>query len=108
MPRVSVTLPKDVHDKLSKYAEMNDESISNVVSKMAELGFMVKQSQEQKSSTGLSEIEQHCSKLIIQMNALVKEMAEKKLGYDRNKFNSLRDKAVDRFNEIVGCKPEEL
>ena len=108
MPRVSVTLPKDVYEKISKYSELNDESISNVVAKMAELGFMVKQNQDNKSGSGMSEIDEHCSKLMIQMNALVKEMAEKKLGYDKKMFDDIRDKAVDRFNDIVGYQPEEL
>ena len=98
----------DVHDKLNNYAIKNDESLSNVVAKMAEFGFMVKESQEKKTDSGMTDIDAHCSKLVIQMNSLIKQLAEKELDYDSGKFNLLRDKAVDRFNEIVGIIPEEL
>lgn len=108
MPRVTVTLPNDLHTNLSDYAKSNDEPLSNVIAKMADLGYMVKKTQSQKSSSNLSETEEHCSKLIIQMNAIIKDFAEKKLGYDLNKFNLLRDKSIERYNELAGIKKEEL
>ena len=108
MPKLTISVPNDLYEKISKTAEKNDESMSNIIIKMTGLGFLVADSKDKKSASGLSEIDEHCSKLIIQMNALVKEMAEKNLGYDRLKFSSLRDKAVDRFNEIAGVSPDEL
>lgn len=108
MPRVSVTLPKDIHDKLYALAEKNDDSFSNVIAKMAELGYMVKQNQSKKSGSGLTEVEEHCLKLTIQMNAIIKDFAEKKLDYDAKKFTKLRDITVSRFNELAGIEAEEL
>ena len=108
MPRLTISVPNDLYDKIINTAKINDDSMSNTIVKMTGLGFLVTENNKTKSASGLSEIEEHCSKLIIQMNALVKEMAEEKLDYNRDKFNSLRDKAIDRFNEIVGVSHEEL
>lgn len=108
MPRLTISIPNDLYDKITKSAEKNDESLSSVIVKMTELGFLVSKSSGKKSPSGLTEIEDHCSKLIIQMNAIVKEMAEKNLDYDQKKFGLLRDKTVERFNEIIGVLPEEL
>ena len=51
MPRVTVTLPQDLHKKLSKYAGDNDDSLSYTITKMTEIGLMVTESQQNQKKS---------------------------------------------------------
>ncbi|QDQ41208.1 hypothetical protein E3226_012030 (plasmid) [Legionella geestiana] len=109
MPRLTITLPKDLHEKICAIAGDNDESLSYTIAKMAELGLLVKESQDSnKGKRNLSEAEEHCLKLIIQMNAIIKNMAAKALDYGQKDFDNLRDSALLKFNDLVGISPEQL
>lgn len=109
MPRLSITLPKDLYEKISSISGDNDESMSYTIAKMTELGLLVKESQENgKGKKNISDAEEHCLKLIIQMNAIIKNIAAKTLEYTQKDFDELRDSAVSKFNEIVGIKKDDL
>lgn len=72
--RVTITIPTPLHVKLETYAKDNDLSLSSTISKMAEIGLMVTENQGQNKSLEdrFTDIEKHCFKLMIQMNALLK------------------------------------
>lgn len=110
MPRITVTLPNDLHDKLIKYAGDNDDSLSYTITKMTEIGLMVTESQQNKknSEDRYSEIEKHCFKLMIQMNALLKNMASKQLDYGQDEFKKLMDLSISKYQELMGIAQEEL
>ncbi len=110
MPRVTISLPNDLHDKLIKYAGNNDDSLSYTITKMTEIGLMVTESQHKKKNSDdhFSAVEKHCFKLIIQMNALLKNMASKDLGYGQDEFKKLTELSISKYQELMGVVPEEL
>ncbi len=110
MPRVTVTLPQDLHKKLSRYAGDNDDSLSYTITKMTEIGLMVTESQQNQKSPEdkFSDIEKHCFKLMIQMNALLKNMASKQMDYGQDEFKKLMDLSIGKYHELMGIAPEEL
>lgn len=109
MPRITITLPKDIFDKANAIAKSNDESLSYTITRMTELGLLVTENQKKnQGATNLSEIESHCFKLIIQLNAIVKSMASKQLNFTQDDFDKLRDSAVQKYNDLIGLVPEEL
>lgn len=110
MPRVTITLPNDLHNKLIEFAGNNDDSLSYTITKMTEIGLMVTESQADKISNEdkYSDIEKHCFKLIIQMNALVKNIALKQFEYHQDDFKKLMDLSINKYQELMGIKPEEL
>ena len=109
MPRLTITLPKDIYEKIQAVSGEQEESMSFTIAKMTELGLLV--TENQKNNNGvkkLSEIEEHCFKLIIQMNAIIKNMAAKNLDFAQEEFDKLRDSSILKFNELTGIKQEEL
>lgn len=110
MPRVTITLPKDLHEKLVKYAGDNDDSLSYTITKMTEIGLMISENQRQNKSPEdrFSDVEKHCFKLMIQMNALLKNMASKQLDYGQDEFKKLMDLSIHKYQELMGIVPEEL
>lgn len=110
MPRVTITIPNDVHTKLLNYARNNDDSLSYTIVKMAEIGLMVTENQQKNKSPEdrYSDIEKHCFKLMIQMNALLKNLAKQQLEYGDDEFKKLIDLSVHKYQELMGTLPEEL
>lgn len=110
MPRVTVSLPKDLYERLMDYAGDNDDSLSYTVAKMTEIGLMVSESKNENKSPEdrFSKIEQHCFKLVIQVNALLKNIATSQFQYGQEEFKKLHDLTNDKYQELLGIKPEEL
>lgn len=110
MPRVTIHVPNDIHDKLAKMAESNDDSMSSTITKMAEIGIMITENQKKIKSPEdrFSDIEKHCFKLMIQMNALIKNLATKDLGYGVDEFKKLTDASINKYKELLGIDPDEL
>lgn len=84
MPRLSITLPKDLYDKVVAISGDNDESMSYTIAKMTELGLLVTENQKKNKAKTLSDIEEHCYKLTIQMNAIIKNIAAKQLDFKQH------------------------
>src|SRR3990167_9925800 len=99
MPRVTIHVPNDVHDKLAKLAKINDDSLSSTITKMAEIGLMVteNQSKARDPEDQFSDIEKHCFKLTIQINSLLKNLASNSLGYGENEFKKLTEVSVNKY-----------
>lgn len=110
MPRVTIHVPNDLHDKLTNMAEVNDDSLSATVTKMAEIGIMITENQKKNKSPEdrFTDIEKHCFKLSIQMNALIKNLATKELGYGTDEFKKLTDASINKYRELLGMEPDEL
>lgn len=110
MARITITLPKGTHEKLQKHAEENDVSLSQTIAKMAEIGLMVteRRAESKDPENQFSEIEKHCFKLIIQMNGLLKNIAQKQLDYGSDEFKKLVDMSLDRYHQLMNVYPDGL
>ncbi|MCX7120133.1 MAG: hypothetical protein NTZ86_09780 [Legionellales bacterium] len=110
MPRVTIHIPNELHAKLTEMSESNDDSLSATITKMAEIGIMVKEnSQKNKSPEDrFSDLEKHCFKLTIQMNALIKNISVKTLNYGPDEFKKFNDAASIKYRELLGMETEEL
>ena len=109
MPRVTIHVPNDTYNKVTKLASNNDDSLSSTFVKLAEIGLIVKERQESNGSrTPSSGIEEHCQKLILQINAMLKNLVANQIGYSDAEFLKLRDATIDKYNEICGIKKEDL
>lgn len=109
MPRVTIHIPNDVHQKLEKMAQLNDASLSSTVVKMAEIGLLVSESKNKDSELeDISEVEKYCHKLTIQMNTLIKNIAAKTLDFTKADMDKITENSINKYNEIAGILPEEL
>ena len=109
MPKVTIYAPNDIHDKINKIAQKNDESFSSVICRMAYIGLMVEERKNQKNkSSDKPEIDVYCQKLILQINALLKSISAKQMGYTDKDFDKLRDATLEKYNELCGVEKEEL
>ena len=109
MPRITVTLPKSILDQVIAIAGNNDESISYTIARMTELGLLVTENQNNNDGEKkLSDIEEHCYKLTIQMNAIIKNIAAKQLDFTQDDFDKLRDQSILKYNDLMGIEIEEL
>jgi hypothetical protein len=110
VPRITITIPTKLHDKIKAYATDNEISVSSAITKMAEIGLLVTENQNENPNLEdkFTEIERHCFKLMIQMNALLKNMASKELGYGQEEFKKLMDLSINKYQQLMGISPEEL
>ncbi len=103
-------MPSKLQEKLAAYAQDNDISLSAAITKMAEIGLLVTEKQGNPTSLEdkFTDIEKHCFKLMIQMNALLKNMATKELEYGQDEFKKLMDLSINKYHQLMGIAPEEL
>jgi len=97
MPRLSVTLSDAKHGRLSFIAAQNKDSMSNIINQLIDLGI----EHLETKSTSLPLVERHCQQLIIQMNALVKNLSAEILKFDQSDFDQLRKVALNKYNELI-------
>lgn len=108
MPRLTITLPTNLYDQVRILARDNDESMSFTITRMTEAGISFLEKKKNNNSKNISDVEAHCLKLIIQMNAIIKNMASKNLDFTQEDFDKLRDSSILKFNELTGIPIEEL
>ena len=48
MPRLTITLPKDIYEKIQAVSGEQEESMSFTIAKMTELGLLVTENQKKK------------------------------------------------------------
>lgn len=99
MPRLSVKLSDEAHAQLSVISIQNKESMSNVASQLVGLGIKHLGNENSMSS---SKLEKHCQQLIIQMNALIKNLSVEILKFDQKDFEQLREATAVKYNELLG------
>lgn len=86
-----------MHNHLSSLAVQYDDSISNIINRMLHVGM---QHLNDKPIHPNYPVEQHCQQLIIQMNALIKNMSAEMLKFNQDDFEKLRQAAVNKYNEL--------
>ncbi|MDP3704445.1 MAG: hypothetical protein Q8R24_00870 [Legionellaceae bacterium] len=98
MPRLTISLPQTMHNKLSSLAIQDDQSLSNTINRLLLVG-MYHLGEESTSSNPF--VEQHCQQLIIQMNALIKNMSVELLKCNQDDFEMLRQASIKKYNELL-------
>lgn len=105
MARITVTLPDNLHQKISELAGKENDSISYTVSKLVDIGLMVMNSKNEKKEDELNE---YCQKLIIQINGILKELAVDKFNIENDKITKITNETLVKFNRLKGIHEEPL
>ncbi|KTD47807.1 hypothetical protein [Legionella quateirensis] len=101
MSRLTVSLPDNLHNRISSLATKNNESMSNIINQLIHIGMHHWNEAQQKNTIKPNQtVEQHCQQLIIQMNALIKNMSVELLKFNQEDFEQLQQAAVGKFNEL--------
>ena len=98
MPRLTISLPQNLHKHVSSLAVQSNESLSNVINRLLQVGVL--HANEEKPSV-ITPLEQYCQQVIIQMGALIKLLSVEILHYEQEDFAKLRERAIAKYNELV-------
>lgn len=97
MPRITITVPKSVHKNLSTLAIQSEDSMSSLVNRLIVMGlYFMNYDEHQK----ITPVEAHCHHLIIQMNALVKNLSAEMLKFNQDDFERLKYAAEMKYSEL--------
>lgn len=98
MPRLTITLPSTLYNRLSGIALQSNDSMSGVINRLISIGM---HSVSEDHQIKHNEVEQHCQQLIIQMNALIKNMSSEILKFSQDDFEQLRHAATAKYKELA-------
>lgn len=98
MPRLTISLSQTMHNRLSSLSTQHDNSLSNTINKLLRIGMMHLSEDINKPS---HHAEVHCQQLIIQMNALLKNISVEILKFKQDDFDKLKQSSIARYNEII-------
>ncbi|MDF1758653.1 MAG: hypothetical protein P1U74_10215 [Legionellaceae bacterium] len=98
MPRLTISLSQGMYNRLSSLAIQCDVSLSNIVNKLVQIG-MQHLGEEEIKSHNLAE--KHCQQLIIQINALLKNVSAEILQFKQEDFEMLREASAIKYNELL-------
>lgn len=109
MPRITITLPDNLHKQVLTIAGKENDSLSYTTSRLIEIGLLVMNSKtENKDENKTNDIEEYCQKLIIQINGIVKEIAVNKFNFDNDKIAKITSDTLSKFNKLKGIQHESL
>lgn len=103
MARVTITIPDNLQAQVLKLAKREGGSVSHTISKLIEMGFLIannKSKSEKEESS--KKIEEHCQKLIIQMNGIIKELVVNTYQFKPEKISQITQETILKFNELKG------
>lgn len=98
MPRLTISLSNTTHKQLSILATHDNESLSNVINRLILLGMRYLNVEDFASKPP---VEKHCQQLIIQMNALIKNLSAEVLKFSQEDFEQLRQATIAKYNELI-------
>src|SRR3990167_6700622 len=97
MPRLTITLPKTVYNRLSALSMQSNDSMSSLINRLIGVGMCcMTEDYQSKQNKNSDEVEQHCQHLIIQMNALIKNLSAEMLKFNQEDFEKLRQAEIGR------------
>ncbi|HHF7375965.1 MULTISPECIES: hypothetical protein [Legionellaceae] len=96
MSRLTISLSDNLHNRISSLAAQYDDSMSSIINQLIHIGMQHWNERQQ----GPNLIEQHCQQLIIQMNALIKNMSVELLKFTQDDFEQLQKAAMGKFTEL--------
>ena len=101
MARITITIPDNLHTQVIKQAKKESGSVSYTVAKLVELGLLVTNNKNQKQEDQtVSKIDEHCNKLIIQINGILKELAVSNYGFTPDKIAEIAKETTLKYNEL--------
>ena len=101
MPRLTITIPPVVYKRLSALSMQDNDSMSNIINKLVNVGINYMTEINNNAKYGGDAVEQHCQHLIIQMNALLKNMSVEVLKLKHDDFEKLQQAAVVKYKELA-------
>lgn len=105
MSRLTISLPNNLHNRIASLAIKNNDSMSHMINLLIQVGlnhwFEKKEPVSEKTA-----VEKHCYQLIIQMNALIKNMSAELLKLNREDFDKLQQGALMKYNELQNMPHE--
>ncbi|STX41127.1 Uncharacterised protein [Legionella donaldsonii] len=100
MPRLTISLSNALYSRLSALSIHNKESMSNIINQLILAGMHHIEDSPPKREQQKPLVDQHCQKLIIQMNALVKNLSKELLHFNQNDFKQLQQASAKKYNEL--------
>lgn len=101
MARITITMPDSLHTQVLKFSKKEQSSVSYTVSKLVELGLLVANNKNENKDEQSSKIEEHCNKLIIQINGIIKELATEHFKLSPDKIAKITQETLDKYNELI-------
>lgn len=102
MARITITMPDSLHTQVLKFSKKEQSSVSYTISKLVELGLLVANNKNQnKDENQPSKIDEHCNKLIIQINGIIKELATENFKLSHDKIAKITQETLDKYNELI-------
>ena len=98
MPRLTISLPQVMHNRLSSLSVQQNESLSSIINNLLQVGMHHFNKEPFKTPPA---VEKHCQQLIIQINALIKNLSSEILKFNQNDFDQLRQAAIVKYNELT-------
>lgn len=99
MSRLTISIPDNLHRRIASLAMKDNNSMSNIINQLLQTGLHYWYEKNEISKTE-PVVERHCHQLIIQMNALVKNMSVELLKFDKGDFEKLQEAALMKYNEL--------
>jgi len=96
MPRLTITLTKNMHNRILMLAAEQNNSLSNVANKLLQTGMYHLYEENNKNT----ELEKHCQQLVIQTNTLVKCISSKLLDFNQQDFENLHNAALNKYEQL--------
>lgn len=101
MARITITMPDSLHAQVLKFSKKEQSSVSYTISKLVELGLLVANKKNQKQEGQPSKVEEHCNKLIIQINGILKELATEHFELSPEKIAKITQETTDKYKELI-------
>jgi hypothetical protein len=101
MTRVTITIPDNLHTQVLKLAKKDGGSVSYTVSKLVELGLILTNKSNQNKENSVSKMDEHCNKLIIQLNEILKDLAINNYGFSSEKIAQISQETISKYNELL-------
>ena len=102
MDRITVTFPSPLLRRLRKYAYKEDLSVSSAVVKLIELGLVIdsKSDDPSEEESDINQIKDELlTKITIQTNEIIKEIATKNLDFKQDKIEEIRRNTNKIYDE---------
>lgn len=102
MARITITIPDNLHTQVLKLAKKESGSVSYTVARLVELGLLVTNNKNQRSEEKeISKVDEYCSKLIIQINGILKELAVDNFEFTPEKIAKINQETIDKYKELL-------
>ena len=65
-------------------------------------------SEKNKDEPNVTELDEHCQKLIIQINGIIKAIAVDQFHFDNDKIAKITSDTLVKYNQLKGTQPTSL